>query len=90
MILSLKFCFFFLYFLFFINFFCCLSFFFASKKFSFLGMLLATEIAKLVSFGELYNLLVRVSREMILGETGGMQYAEDLVREVVLTFFFKN
>lgn len=46
------------------------------------GMLLATEVAKLVSFGELYELLVRVVREIILGETGGMQWAEDIVRKV--------
>ena len=44
------------------------------------GMILAVEVAKLVSFSELYELIIRVLREIILGETGGVNQTQEVLK----------
>lgn len=51
-------------------------------------MILAVEVAKLVSFGQLYELLIRVGRQIMLGEHGGLEYVSDIMKEVFFFFFF--
>ena len=54
-------------------------------------MILAVEVAKLVSFGQLYELLIRVCRQIMLGENGGLQYVTDILQEVFFSDpFFCN